>query len=265
MNTQFTDRPTRGRLSSRTLSFLAIPALMMAQWSLLPETVLAQPPYPLESIGSIGDFVQEVQIQTALLEKSLANEESFEKQKGKTLLQSFGLMACLGQALTEHPESAKSNLNGPALRDAALKYSEDEDFDAAKAVLAEVKDVLAGKVTGEHKKEHPWNELIAMYPMMEEINTRNSEILKILKRPRGKPEEISPAIAWGVLALTMKADTQYTSDDDELAKWNGWSDEFYNAAVGLGKALRAQDKVAGRTAFDQGYKSCETCHKVFKQ
>jgi len=239
-------------------SVSVIPALLISTAS-----IYAQAPYPVESFASIDELGQEAKIQVERLEKVLASPESFEKQKEKSVVQAFGLLACVGQGLAEHAESAKSPYNGPALRDAAMKFNSELDHAGAKEALEGIKQVLDGKVTGDREKLRPWNELIEMYPAMEEMNTRNSEILKVLKRPRGNPEEISPVVAWGLLGLAMRANSDYASEDDEQAKWNGWSDEFHQATIKLGESIRAKEKETGRTWFDKASATCEACHKVF--
>jgi len=264
MTTQTTTCSADSGMPFRSLRGMTLFSLTCGVLLTVVPAVQAEPPYPIAAFASVDDLAQEVKIQVTRLEKHLATSESFEKQKEKEIVQSFGLLACLGQGLTEHADHAKSPWNGPALRDAALEFTDESDYDAAKSALANVKSVIDGKVTGDHEQEHAWNELIALYPAMEEMNTRNSEIVKILKRPRGKPEEISPVVAWGLLGLVMKADTDYASDDEDRKKWDGWSDEFQEATVKLGEAIRAQDKEkTGRSWFDKAAGTCTACHKVF--
>ncbi|SFI39127.1 cytochrome c [Planctomicrobium piriforme] len=224
----------------------------------------AQSPVPIESIASIEELTLEVNEQVARLEKGLAMEANYADQKSKGIAQSFGLLACVGQGLAEHANSKDSKINGPALRDAALKFTaKTSTYADAQAALEGVKQVVAGNVTGEHAQLHPWNKLIRMHPMMEEFNGRSSEILKVLKKPRGKPEEISPAVAWGLLSIAMKVDTHEVKNPEDLPKWNAWSDEFRDSTIKLAEAIRAKDKDAGRAAFDKASETCDACHEVF--
>lgn len=265
----------RPQFSLKTETSLAMPQILRSKWTAVCLAVAtisgtiapvlhAETPYPIESFASLAELTQEATIQTKRLDKLLSTDASFEKDKEKHVAQAFGLIACVGQGLAEHKEWEKATINGPALRDAALTYSSDEDRDAALAALGKVKDVIAGKVEGEHERLHPWNELIGMYALMEEINTRNSEYLKIFRRPRGTPEEASPVVAWGLLGAAMKADNYGAGDEEDEKLWNTWSDEFYETAVKLGKAIREKDKVESRKWFDKANAGCKVCHEKFK-
>jgi hypothetical protein len=236
-----------------------------AALSVMPVSVQAQSPVPIESVATLEELDFEITRQIERLTKDLSTEATFPDQKSKGIAQAFGLLACLGQALAEHPESTTSKVQGPALRDAALQFNSNSSFEQATAALAQMKQAQAGQAAGEHSRLHPWNKLIRMHPMMEEMNARSSEALKILKRPRGKAGETSPAVTWGVLAIAMKADTHEVKEADKIPRWNELSDEFRNAAVQMGAAIKAQDKTAGRAWFDKATTACDTCHGEFQE
>lgn len=236
---------------------------LLIQFSAWLPSALAQSPVPIESVATIQELVLEVQTQSESLSKTLANESGFEEQKDKSIRQAFGLLACLGQAIAEHPHKDQAGIDGPALRDAALKFNRKGSYADAQSAREGVNQVLAGNITGEHALLHPWNKLINMHPMMEEMNARNSQILKVLKRPRGKPDEPLGAMTWAVLAIAMQADTHEVKDPGDLPKWNAWCDDFRNSAVKLAEAIRAQDKDSGRMWFDKANETCDACHEVF--
>jgi hypothetical protein len=240
---------------------------LLACWGALSAVsvpVLAQSPVPVESVATVEELDFEITRQIERLDKDLSTDATFSDQKSKGIAQAFGLLACLGQALAEHPEGSTSKVQGPALRDAALQFKRDSTFEQAGAALAQVKQAQAGQATGEHSRLHPWNKLLRMHPMMEEMNARSSESLKILKRPRGKPGETSPAVTWGLLAIAMKADTHEVKEADKIPRWNELSDEFRHAAVQMGAAIKAKDKEAGRAWFDKATAACDTCHGEFQ-
>lgn len=230
----------------------------------LQQGLQAQSPVPIESVASVEELKMEMQSQVESLEKALADESKYEDQKGKAIRQSFGLLAVIGQALAEHPQGDQAQVNGPALRDAALKFQRNSTHAEARSALEAVQGVLKGEVTGTHEKLHPWNKLINMHPMMEEMNSRNSQILKVLRRPRGKPEETLPAVTWALLAIPMKADTHEVKNSDDLPQWDAWSNEFRHSAVKLAEAIRAQDKDEGRKWFDKANETCDACHEKFQ-
>jgi hypothetical protein len=231
----------------------------------LAASAQAQSPVPIDAVAAVPELELEIHAQTEKLAKHLSAEATFEEKKGKAIRESFGLLACLGQALAEHPQKDQSKLNGPALRDAALKFKKNSTYAEAQAALSEAQAVLAGTVAGEHAPLHPWNKLINMHPMMEEMNNRNSQTLKVLKKLKGDPDEVLPAVAWGVLAIAMKADTHEVKNPADLPKWDAFSDEFRAASIKLAAAIKAKDKDEARKWFDKANETCDACHEVFKK
>jgi len=238
---------------------LTLPALLLMQ------SVHAESPVPVSDIAPLADVTLEAEKQIERLEKIVADEAAFKDKRDDDVRQAFGLLACLGQVIAEHKSKGDTEVNGPALRDAAMSYNRKGTFDEAKAALEAVKTAHAGKAEGDHKTDHPWNKLINMHPMMEEMNSRNGAILKVLRRPRGKAEEPMHATTWVVLALAMHADTHEVKNEADIPKWHAFSDEFRKSAIELGKAIRAKDKTEGRKWFDKANESCDACHEVFQE
>lgn len=225
----------------------------------------AQAPVAVEEVAPIAEIVLEVDAQLKTLTELFADESKYDDQREGQIRQSFGLLACLGQAVAEHDQGAATGIQGAALRDAALLFKRQSSLADAKAALEQIQLARAGNATGEHAVEHPWNKLINMHPMMEEMNSRNSAILKVLRRPRGKAEEPVHATTWAILSLAMKADTHEVKNDDDLPKWNQFADEFREASVKLAEAIRAKDGTEGRKWFDQANAACDACHEVFQE
>lgn len=224
----------------------------------------AQSPVPIESVVPLAEIELLVNRHVRSLEKSLSEEDRFEGVKNKTIRTDFGMLSLLGQSLAEHAESANSKINGPALRDAALGYNRKGTHAEAKEAFEQVQNVLAGNVTGEHARLHPWNKLINMHPMMEEMNAGTGALTRVLRKTRGKPEEVLPATSWSLLAIAMKADTHEVKKPDDLPKWNGWSDEFLESSRKLAEAIRARKEDEGRKWFEQASQTCDACHEVFR-
>jgi len=237
-------------------------AFLMA--GLVTTPLLAQSPVPINTIAPLSEIELLVARHFKTLEKSLEEAARFDAAKNKSIRTDFGMLSLLGQAIAEHPDNADSKINGPALRDAALAYQRKGTHTEAQAALAKIQSVLAGEVTGEHVRLHPWNKLINMHPMMEEVNSSSSDILKVLKRTRGKPEEVLPATSWALLAVAMKADTHEVKNPADLPKWNAWSDEFLESSLKLADLIRNKKGEGGREWFDKAHETCNACHEVFR-
>ncbi len=148
----------------------------------------------------------------------LATQEAFDESREGELRQNFGTLACLGQALAEHP-GGDATVVGARLRDAALMFTRDSDYEQARAALVACIAAAEGTATDEAEIDHEWNRLIGMHAMMEEINTRNAQIGRSLRRPRGDADSISNASTIAILALAMEADTHEVKDEADLPAW----------------------------------------------
>jgi len=138
-----------------------------------------------EKIAPLADLKLEVSEQVERL-SGVLTAEKYDDAKDGDVRQAFGLLACLGQAIAEHDQADGAKIQGAALRDAALQYKRKASLEEAQKAFEAVKLAVAGQAEGDHAKEHPWNKLINMHPMMEEMNDRNSKILRVLRRPRGR-------------------------------------------------------------------------------
>lgn len=224
----------------------------------------AEAPRPVTELAPIADLQHEISAQVETLTKLVATPKVYEEKRESQVRQSFGLLAVLGQTLAEHAQSADLPIQGAALRDAALKFKKNSSLEEAQQALDLVKLAVAGKAQGEFQKDHPWNKLVNMHPMMEEINGRNSAILRVLRRPRGTPDEAAHATTWVVLGLAMKADTHEVKNEADLPTWHKHADAFIAAAQQLSVALRNKDKDEGRRWFDAANQACDACHEVFQ-
>ncbi|WP_437186235.1 hypothetical protein SH668x_003382 [Planctomicrobium sp. SH668] len=220
----------------------------------------AQSPVQIDSIAQVSEIESLIAVNFEKLKAAVEKEDDFEKLSGKVIREKFGVLSVLGQSLAEHSGKADSKINGPALRDAALSYNFEGDFAQAQAALAAVDAALKGEVTGEHEELYPWDKLIHMYPMMEVMNGATSDILKVIKRPRGKEDETHAAVTWALLSIAMQVDSHAAAENGGVEGWVGYSEDFRSSALKLAEAIRKKDAKEARTFFDAAKKACDDCH-----
>ncbi len=198
------------------------------------------------------------------LGKALTNVASFERAtEAKAIARDAGVIACLAQALVEHKDGEASGINATGLRDAAIVLSKTKKLDDAKAALTNVTEALAGK-GAKGEKDHPWNKLVNMHRMMEELELQGVKLRRVLKKPRRLETYSENAAVLVVLGLAMEADTHEVKDPAKLPQWTTWSKEYHQAMSGLNTAIKAGDGDKAKSIFDASGKSCEACHEVFR-
>lgn len=244
------------------LSAMFASVAMLIGANLLP--VQAKAPAPIKEVAPLKHLTFELSDRINEIEKLLVSQEAFDKEKSaEQLLMAFGTLACVGQAIAEHPDQDVDQVAGVAVREAAKKYEDGVSYDDAQAALAALKEAANGGGDKTAEVEHPWDELIDMYSMMEEINTRNGKVLRVLRRVRGKEDEPVHASIIAVLSLAMCADTSYI-DEKDTARWQELALEYQALMSEVATAIEKKDGDTAKTKFLEATESCKVCHKEFR-
>jgi len=225
--------------------------------------LFAEAPIPVKEVAPLTDLVFEVNARIAELEESLATEETYEDLKEDDIRRAFGVLACLAQAIAEHGDAEQTEIAGPALRDAALSFSLKSSFVQAQGALQGLKSAQSGAAT-DAPVEHDWAKLINMHPMMEEIEVRSGKLVRVTRRPRGKPEETAHTSTIAVLTLAMMADTHEVKDKADIPQWQEMSAEYQQLMTQLSTAIREKDRGTAGKLLQQATESCDRCHEKFR-
>ncbi len=223
---------------------------------------LAGSPVPLKQVAPLDDILLEVTSSVRELDGLLASSETYDDVSDE-VGEAFGVLACMGQAIAEHADNAQTPIFGPALREAALAYGEGDSHAEATAALAAVKAAQAGGGDRDAPVEYAWEDLFAMYPLMDEMEDRGGQLSKIARRPSGKPEEAMQASTFAILSLVTCEDTSYISDED-IPAWQKLSLESQDLYTQLATAIRAKDRRQSDQIFKKAAVTCIDCHKEYR-
>ena len=222
-------------------------------------------PVPIESVAEMGVLLTEADDRIGELDKLLADEAAFEKAGEMALPSAAGVLACIGQFVALHPEGAKSGVNGTALRDAAMELAEAGDLDEAKAAKEKVAAARGGEGEGGAVEDATWYDLIPSYYLMEEINTRNSKLVRVSRRPRGKPEEAAHAAVIALLCLPMHAQAEdYVLEDADLPDYQGLALKYQDEVAAMARAVTAKDGPEVKRLLLASKKTCDQCHTKYR-
>lgn len=220
-------------------------------------------PAPLEKVISADDLVAEAAAKGAEIEPFLASAEAYMENVDK-LRASAGLLAVIGQAAAEHPQASALKAAGPSLRDAASIVARSKTYDEAKAAWPAVQNALAGKATGQPAAEFDWAKLTKMHPAMEEMNTRSSQLRRLLRRPKDPAVDSRHASAIALLAVTTHADTHEVKKDSDLPQWRELATALQEHMSAAAAAIKAKDTMQATQRFTAGMETCTKCHDVFQ-
>jgi hypothetical protein len=243
-------------------SLLPVILVGTAVAGLLP--LFAAAPVDVAEVAPLEDLVFEVNARVAELEKALATEDSYNELRDLDVRRAFGVLACLGQAIAEHKDLAQTKIAGPTLRNAALRFNLESTFAEAKEALQAVQAAQGGKADAAAVVEHDWAQLIEMLAMMEEIETRSGKLVRVVRRPRGTPEESAHASTIAVLTVAMMADTHTLTDEADIPQWKEMSREYQQLMTKLASAIRDKDRRSAGDLLIQATQSCDRCHATFR-
>lgn len=224
----------------------------------------AEAPTDVSKAVGADELVAAVKSKAEDVSKALTSKASFDRAiESKALARDGGVIACLAQALAEHTGGEATGINATGLRDAAIALSRTKDRDDAIAALKNINEAIAGN--GEKgEKDHPWNKLVNMHRMMEELELQGTVLRRVLRRPRRLEKYSENAAVLVVLGLAMEADTHEVKDPAKLPQWTTWSKEYHQAMSGLNTAIKAGDGDKAKSIFETANETCEACHEVFR-
>lgn len=223
----------------------------------------AESPIPVAQVATMELITAELESQLEKVNDLLEDPEEFDDNLEK-IAQAGGVIACVSQALIEHPDRKESTCAGPALRDAGIELQEAADHKEAKAVLEVAQAAWKGKSTDVHDEIHPWDELVDMYSMMEEMEDRNGGLSRSLRKPRGRLKEKLNASTNAILGLAMLADHNYVDEEEQEKEWDKYSHEYLDAMKKLVKAIGAKDRKQIEIYYKAGNHACDKCHETFR-
>ncbi|MEO1999819.1 MAG: hypothetical protein ABGZ17_31630 [Planctomycetaceae bacterium] len=244
---------------------LSCPLLFLVAFSvgLLCGRASAEAPLKISELVVVEDLVSEAQAKSVELAKHLASREAYVATKKGQLAQVAGTLACVAQAISEHSDAKKVKVAGPALRDAALALRNPKSFEDAKLAEKAVNAALKGE--GEGKIEFSWAKLIAREAMMEEINTRNSKLRRVIRRSRKPSVDSLHASTMAVLSVAMYADAHGHDDDKaQLAEWREISKESVGIMASIAGAIKKKDAAGAKRLYVRAIKTCTDCHEKFR-
>lgn len=223
----------------------------------------AEAPIKIAQIVAVDDLVAEAQAKSVQLSKHLVSREAYAETKKDDLAQAAGTLACMAQAISEHPDAKDVKVAGPALRDAALILRNPKSFEDAKVAEKALNAALKGQ--GEGKTEFSWAKLMAREAMMEEINSRNSKLRRVIRRSRKPSVDSLHASTMAVLSVAMYADAHgHDQDKASLAEWREISKESVGIMASIAGAIKKKDAAGAKRLYVRAVKTCTDCHKKFR-
>lgn len=222
-------------------------------------------PQKVAEIATVEDLSAEIADKLTLLGTQLASADDYAKTlEKKEVPQAAGVIACMAQAIVEHPDQAKAKFHAADVREAAIALKNAKTFDEAVKAFGQLKEAQAGKSAGTAKPEAEWNKLTGLGRMMEEINTRSSSIRRALRRLQ-EPEKIArDCSTLAVLALAMEVDTHEVKDPSQLPLWKELSAKYRTEMISMAKAVRAKDSAKASEHLAAANMACNQCHEKIR-
>jgi hypothetical protein len=264
--------------STRLFSTIALTTTSLVSGLAWLTVAMAEPPAPppirLSKVMSLADLHDEAAAQLTLVKQHLDTKKSYADSAKHELPRAAGLLAVIGQAITEHdskPATAKSAdrppIHGPALRDVALKLAASKTHTQALETVPTLQAVVNGRSgrSGRNEtRQRPWTGLISLHHIMEELNSRNSRLRRAVRRSRDPKLDARNAATMALLGVVVAADTHEVKQKAQLPAWKKYALQFQVNASATAAALRKGDAASVKTRYLKAAKACAACHSDFR-
>jgi len=221
-------------------------------------------PVKLSTLATAAEMADEINAKVGLLEKSLADEAAYDKDKKKSIPREAGVVAVIAQAVAQHDEDSPLKKTAPDVRDSALALAKAGSYADAKKSLEDLKGAIGGKSNGA-KPEAEWNKLIDMDSMMAEVQARNGKLNRLKRKfPDDTAEAVRHAQVLAILTLPMAADTHEVKDASKIPTWVEYSNLMQESMKQTAGALKAKDVEGFKKFFGEAAQSCNKCHEDFR-
>jgi len=224
----------------------------------------AAPVVKFSDVVSIDDLTAEIPMVIVEIERSLVSEDSFQKSAAKSRRLAVQL-AIFAQALTEHDQDSSLKSRGPAVRDAAMQFSQTQSYEDARSRFELLKGFAEGESSTIAKIEYDWLQLGSPRLLMDAMRDRSDLIRKGLRRPKEPVLESRQAAMMAVLALAIDEQANRWKNAEERPLWHLASRDLQRSLTQTAHAIRSQNGSAAMEHFTAAHAACDRCHEKFKR
>lgn len=248
----------------RTSICLAL-AVMAVAWSNLIAEPKTESPLKPSAYAPAKDLVGQFDYFFNRIEEDLADAEEFEKEQQQRIARDANTLAVLALVLGKHDEKNDLKRSAAALIGASTELADNaKEFTAARKALAAVKAARGKKASRDDLK---WQAVGDLQQLMLQVPIVNNSLRRGVSGRRFKRSADKIAGQAATLAAIAQAsmlDTGYCSDKKDEQLWIKACAEMRDASAAVGAATRKVDQKAAQAALDRLAKTCDACHKSFR-
>jgi hypothetical protein len=219
----------------------------------------------VSTFAPADDLIGRVDYFMNRLEDAVQDEEEYNDSKGR-ISKDANTMIVIGLALGLHDKDNHYKAAAPAIVKVARALAAAEDYAAAKAGVASLKEAVAGKA--DVSLELKWEKIASLPELMDQIPLINTKLKRCVKPRRFKKkakDAAGHAAVIAVIAQGTMANAADTEKPGEVEKWHQFCEQMRDAAAAVNAAVRAGDQEASVAAMKQLGQSCDDCHVVFHE
>jgi hypothetical protein len=245
-----------------TWTVLALSVLGMTVVGLLAADPPAAP--KASAFAPAKDLQTQVRAYLGRIEDAVANAEAYDEKK-ESLVKDANTLIAIALALGLHDEDSEYKAAAPALMKAAGQLAQSKDLAAAKAATDAVKKAAESKdgdVSG-----LKWSKVAALPALMQQVPRINNPLKLNMKGTRFKSKAKQTMVDVAVLAVIAQAamyDTSEVKKPGDEEKWFKFCADMRDAAVEVGKVVKAGKADSVERVMGKLMQSCDDCHEVFK-
>jgi cytochrome c556 len=246
---------------------LAITLTALGICPLLVQAADPPAPPPASKYAPAEDLVEQIDFYIKHASEALANKDEYDAASTARIRKDGHTITALALVLGLHDTSNSLKDSAPALIKSSQKLARTNNFDAATAAMAEVKEARDGKGPA-GTEPLKWQRAAGMGQLMKEVTSVNAALKRGLTPQRFeqlKKQTAGQAATLAAIAQVVTADTHEVKNPADMDKWFEYCAEMRDAAGAVNAAIHANDQPATTAAMSRLAASCETCHALFRK
>jgi hypothetical protein len=223
----------------------------------------------VSSYAPADDLSNQLHSIIARVDESLAKPDDFDDARQSRIAKEADVAAVIALGLGMSDQDHALKRSASSILAAAQSLAKAADFATAHSAIDRLKLAADGKPSqAAAAPELRWQPVAPLGLLMKEVPIIDSNLKRAMQPERFKAQTKASAGAAAVLAvIAQEAATDHDAikNPADTSKWEQFCFEMRDAAGGVNRAIHAGDAEGTLQAFARMSKTCEQCHRVFRQ
>jgi hypothetical protein len=243
--------------------------LLLAVVSVSAQVLWSEPPQATKfsAFAPAADLIEQVDAYIEQLGQAVSDRDEFEGAGQSRAWRDANTLAVLALVLSAHdePHPLKPSL-GALLRGAQAMSAAEDNFEAARAALAQIKAAREGHAQGNEAIK--WEKVASLGALMKQVPLVHAGLKRNVtpnRLARTARQSAAQAATLAAIAEAAMLDDAYGKSPADAAAWSAFCTEMRDASGEVNSAVHARDQARVDAGMKRMLENCDACHARFRQ